>query len=516
MPDETSNLMEEEYIDELEDGKTYTARQVEVYLEISPGTLLNRCRDGLIRYKKVPTPGGPPHRVFTRRDILEYQENMRLRDAGKRDRKASFFLFYEKLHEMRPLLKKKRNEMLYEYHNGWYERLSYEDVSAYILRELRKANFIDKLTISNAKNVLACWESMDEVIFREWSREQRLCFENCLVDLFSGERLPHDPDFLTPYHVPVVYDPTATCPRWDLFMNEITDGDEAQVRLLHQIAGYCLTSSVKYQKAFILYGKGGNGKSVFTKILERIVGADQSFTAKLASLSKPFALTGLMEKRLYSISEIPENNIETDILKTLIDGSTQTGEIKFKQEMIQFQPVCKVVISANRYIRTSDQSEGYYRRFIVVPFNTSFIGREDFDLVDKLWEERAGIVNRFLAGALDLFNNGFAVTQKNVDCLREYRLINSPLFSFLSDLTYVEYGEAFRVSLNDLYAKYGEYCKDVGHHAKSLTSMVEEIRHLTVHLPGYIEIVGREVIGLRLRFFSGMTPADIKNMITPF
>ena len=64
------------------------------------------------------------------------------------------------------------------------------------------------------------------------------------------------------------YDPYAKCPRWDRFILEIMNDDEAAALFLQKAAGYALCGNPVEDCLFILYGeKTRNGKSTFCNAL---------------------------------------------------------------------------------------------------------------------------------------------------------------------------------------------------------------------------------------------------------
>src|ERR1035441_8997584 len=71
----------------------------------------------------------------------------------------------------------------------------------------------------------------------------------------------------------VEFDPNAPCPRWELFLNEIFDGNTELIDFIRRAVGYSLTGSTAEQVMFMCYGKGANGKSVFFSTLKEVLGA---------------------------------------------------------------------------------------------------------------------------------------------------------------------------------------------------------------------------------------------------
>jgi putative DNA primase/helicase len=63
-----------------------------------------------------------------------------------------------------------------------------------------------------------------------------------------------------------------------------------------QIFGYALLKSSKYKNAFMLYGSGDNGKSVFIKLIESFVGRQNTSHVTLQDLdNERFASATAME-----------------------------------------------------------------------------------------------------------------------------------------------------------------------------------------------------------------------------
>ena len=96
--------------------------------------------------------------------------------------------------------------------------------------------------------------------------------DNGIVDLRTGELLPHDPERLMTKLVPVRYDPAAEAPLWIQFLERITAGNAELVSFLQRTAGYCLTGDISEQCVFIFYGIGANGKTTFMNLVLALAG----------------------------------------------------------------------------------------------------------------------------------------------------------------------------------------------------------------------------------------------------
>jgi putative DNA primase/helicase len=86
---------------------------------------------------------------------------------------------------------------------------------------------------------------------------------NRLLDLNTGDLLPHTPSFLTMNAVDYSYNPAARAPRWEQFIAEILPDDVEAQETLQEIFGYMLTADTRQQKIFMLVGRSVAGRGPF-------------------------------------------------------------------------------------------------------------------------------------------------------------------------------------------------------------------------------------------------------------
>jgi putative DNA primase/helicase len=104
---------------------------------------------------------------------------------------------------------------------------------------------------------------------------------NGTIDLRTGVLREHRPEDLITRLVPVAYDPDATCPTWQRFLNRIMGGKQALIDFLQRAVGYSLTGSTREQVLFLMYGTGANGKSTFLDALQALLADQPQLTAVL-------------------------------------------------------------------------------------------------------------------------------------------------------------------------------------------------------------------------------------------
>jgi phage/plasmid-associated DNA primase len=85
-----------------------------------------------------------------------------------------------------------------------------------------------------------------------------------LRDLARPVLMPHTPDYLFPVQIPVNYDPAAIeCPEWDKQIAATFPADCVDRETAFEIVAFLISFDRSIQKAILLLGDGGTGKSTF-------------------------------------------------------------------------------------------------------------------------------------------------------------------------------------------------------------------------------------------------------------
>lgn len=409
------------------------------------------------------------------------------RESTNNQQKEKYLTYEFILAERYPWLKYKQRGDFYQYENGVYSPKQIGDIQSIVLNEMLGDGLTNYRKISAVNDKIACFKSIPGRTFtheEEDSNPNILNFKNSLVDISTYMLHPHTPLYLSTSQIPVDFNKDATCSQWVNFVNDIMDNDEDQVKLLQQIAGYCLTGSTALAKAFVLFGSGANGKSLFTRMIAKIVGQQNVSSVNLTSLNKQFGLTGLIGKKLNLIDEISGNYFESNIIKGLISGEKMSAEIKYRPEPLEFHPTTKLIFSVNELPKINDTTPGLYRRFIIIPFNRTYLSNPDLFLEDKLTKELPGILNWAIEGLKMLREQGhFNETEKNFEMMNIFKMDNSPMIEFLqSNYEPCPRGEErkYIVKSGSLYQEYKSYCLENGYKPKSLANFGREMNHSTM------------------------------------
>jgi len=255
------------------------------------------------------------------------------------------------------------------------------------------------------------------------------------------------------------YDEDARCPEFMKYLNTIFEGDIQRVNLIGEMIGYCLTTSTKFQKAFILYGDGSNGKSVLVDIICALINLENVCSVSMSDLTQPFERVRLKNK-LVNVSTEQENAIDdTSYLKKCISGDLISAQEKYKPQFT-FSPFCKMVFATNKLIEMQDTSHGAYRRFITIPFNKKIEDAEqDKTLTKRIIEnELDGILQFALKGLNRLaVNDSFSKSELSEELLTEFKTENNPVQIFINEYIDTTNNDEDCIPCNELFSKYIEF-----------------------------------------------------------
>lgn len=260
----------------------------------------------------------------------------------------------------------------------------------------------------------------------------------------------HNPsDYLT-FSLPYAYDPNQECPRWHAFLNQMLPEKEAQDVLAEYIA-YGFTKRVKIEKMLVLYGRGANGKSVVLDVITSLVGRMNVSNVSLEGLTKDDEKRCMIENKVFNISHESNRELDVSVLKLLVSGEpVNVRELYIGSRSIE--NYSKLLTSFNILPRP-ENTHGFYRRFLILPFNVTIDEKEmDVDLAKKLCEELPGILNWVLEAMPRLIrNHAFTKSPMCEDALQKYRLNSDSVLLFVSTCCKIGGHQESGKSLYDAY-----------------------------------------------------------------
>lgn len=275
---------------------------------------------------------------------------------------------------------------------------------------------------------------------------------NGTVDLRTGELRQHGREDLITKIVPVAYDPNATAPLWDAFLDRIFADNEDVTSFVQRAVGYSLTGDTAEQCLFICWGSGANGKSVFYSAISQIIGeyGQQARTETLMQRKNRGVgndIAALRGARFVSAIEAERGErIAEALVKQLTGGDKVRARFLFREEF-EFTPCLKLWLAVNHKPIISGADYAMRRRLRLIPFPVTIPeGERDSNLSKKLKRELSGILAWAIRGAVAWANKGLGEPAEIKTATTDYCDEMDELAAFLAECCEVGPGHTAQAS----------------------------------------------------------------------
>jgi P4 family phage/plasmid primase-like protien len=278
----------------------------------------------------------------------------------------------------------------------------------------------------------------------------------------------------------------------DALFRDDADRDEKSACLQEFAGASLLGIATQFQRCVVNIGGGENGKSKLADILNGVMPDGSVEAIPPQEWSNEYRRAMLAGKRLNVVAELPESDIiASEAFKAIIAGDPILGR-QIYQPPFTFRPTAGHLFAANKLPGTNDQTDGFWRRLVVLRFNRSFKddpNRNPRIAEEILAEERPAIAAWMLAGALRLVRAGdYTLPASHHEELRRWRLQADQVSQFLAERTEPDEGEDARgTAAATLYRTYQTWTYVNGHRAISSTKFGMRMKDLgkeAVHTRG--------------------------------
>jgi putative DNA primase/helicase len=290
--------------------------------------------------------------------------------------------------------------------------------------------------------------------------------KNGVLDLKNQILRPHLREHFITKLSGTEYNLEMECPRWQRFLETITDKNENIIKYLQKAVGYSLTGNTSEQCLFLLYGTGANGKSTFVEVMRGLLNdyAKQAdFSTFLAKKHDQIRndIAMLKGARFVSAIEAQEGRALAEVLvKQLTGGDTITSRF-LHQEFFEYMPTFKIWLACNHRPIIKGNDWAIWRRIKVIPFDVVIpesLRIKDYAAILK--EELPGILNWAIEGCQLWMEEGLKEPNEIKAATLQYRDEMDIINDFLTECC--EYNINDKVVKSELYKKYLEWCKGTG------------------------------------------------------
>lgn len=291
--------------------------------------------------------------------------------------------------------------------------------------------------------------------------------QNGIINLRTGELLPHDSNFMMSRISYAEYDNSGKQPKmWLSFLNDVTNGDKELQEYLQKCAGYSLTGSIREQCAFFLYGLGNNGKSTFLDTIADLLGSYASNVQPDTIMmrkndSGANSDIARLKSTRFVTSEEPTEGVRLNegLVKQLTGGGKVTCRFLYGDEF-EYEPEFKIWIGTNHKPIIRGTDTGIWRRIRLIPFEVN-IPKEKVDknLKYKLRKELPQILKWAVEGCIKWQTEGLALPKCVDQATKEYKVEMDILASFMESCLEIDYVNGDLVPAQDLFNLYVAWAK---------------------------------------------------------
>lgn len=307
-----------------------------------------------------------------------------------------------------------------------------------------------------------------------------VCVANGIVDITTGKMIPHSPEYYFRSKLPASFDADAKCPKFEKFLSEILDGNDALT--IQEMFGYCLYRSYPLSAIFMHVGSGSNGKSTLLSVLRKWLGEKNVATYTMQSIIEDrFAVANLRGKLANIFPDLSDAHIfHTAMLKAITGNDAITARQMHMQKAESFINHAKLIYSTNRPPVIDDPSNAMWRRIIEVDYRHTFVENASWQdtLIREMTtpEEMSGILNWAIEGLRRLvqqrqFSNAAELEERR----RAYMKKAKSTFAFIQDAIEPGSPEDY-IEKAAIYTTYMAYCRQYGYFLFSQEALYKELK----------------------------------------
>lgn len=284
------------------------------------------------------------------------------------------------------------------------------------------------------------------------------------VLLENGDFVPHDPIYGATYVLKYNYRPELSdkhnAPLFFKYLEDAwgkTDDYSDRLKALQEIiCASCLGIATKFQRAVLLFGAAGSGKSVLLKIIAAMFPEEAKSSVSFDKLHDNSSLTMLNNKIINIVGELSNNKfIEGSIFKMVVAGEQTTGRYLFN-EAFNLTPKAAHWAASNYLPKSTDSSLGFVRRWLIFSFKTAIL-KPDANLVDKII---ASELESIFAWAIEARGRvigadaKLTIPESSTELLEQIHMSVNPVKHFLIKDTKLAFFDTHQVAEYELYMRF--------------------------------------------------------------
>ncbi len=276
--------------------------------------------------------------------------------------------------------------------------------------------------------------------------------------------------------------------------------------LQEMLAATIFGEATKYQKALLLYGVAGSGKSLLLDVLKQLMPPESWVNIRPDSWGDKYTTANMKGKLLNIAGELKEDMyIPGGDFKMIVSGETIQAEKKFG-DIYNYNPVACHMFAGNILPKTKDGTGGFNRRWNILGFDKRVPDSvRDPYLADNIVTQEAEAIFAWAVQAVKRLrkNKGYTIVPSSEQLIEVMAMQNNGLRRWVSERLDINPKAATKTSCMILFRDYYSYA--MSQNIKKATSISDfeaefknilSERHMIDHKYG---ANGLEFVGVTLK-----------------
>ncbi|PRY81009.1 DNA primase family protein [Alkalibacterium olivapovliticus] len=345
----------------------------------------------------------------------------------------------------------------------------YTDEEAYFFKFISCVE--NTLSESQARTVIFHLKN-EAPIKKRYTGDNYACVGNGLFNFNTKELEPYRPDVVFTSKIATDYkefdsEPSRDGWTFSAMLKEWANGDDELESVLWQIIRASV--QLKNREQFVLFrdsGTGRTGKGTAQEFISSLVGKSNVLPLTMKELTKDHQTEGI-EKAQVIIGDDNDAKAFLDeprVIKSLATGDPININPK-KMKRYSFQGTPLIIQSINGHLKTSDMSNAFKRRMLIVPFIRSYKGSKGNPKIKNEYAHDEEILQYILYEALQLEDfTLFIQPEISKKILHEFTLENDVVADFYENV--FKQFQSARLRVDFVYNYFVRWAGSVGKPSK--------------------------------------------------
>ena len=320
-----------------------------------------------------------------------------------------------------------------------------------------------------------------------------ICFRNGVFDLETMTLNQFDVKYKTDIVLDFDYIEDARSGLWDSVLAR-TVPDVNMRETFHQYCGCFLAKRTEYKIEYICFvvGEGQNGKSIICKAVVNMLGPNVASSYSPEQLFKSsqmeYHLADVNGKIVNYCDEVSNKDFSGGDFKQFVSGGAFTGRHPYSRRPTKVDKIPLMLCCANKIPPTTDDTEGYFRRFLIILAPNHIDDRDKDPMLEmKLQapEVKSAIFNWVLEGYRKFIANDgkIDIAGSVKEVVEEMKANSNSLRRWIDTFGYVaaepkDASDPGWKSLKEWVQEYIRYCQDWGETPRSRSAVTEQFKKM--------------------------------------